>query len=69
MHKYTGSKLKWLGLWLIFTVVLMYIYASIYKSYKDDFIEINTYDDALYYSCLMMYRNHIPPLPYCMLPI
>jgi hypothetical protein len=55
MHKYTGQKIRWLGLWFVFTLVVMFVYAGVYDSYKEDFENIQGYEDATYYSCLMMF--------------
>lgn len=55
MHKYTGGKIRWLGVWFIFTLVVMFVYAGVYNSYKDDYENIASYEDATYYSCLTMF--------------
>lgn len=49
------TKTKWLVGCLAITIAIMYIYASIYEKYKDEYSEIGTREDATYFSCLIMF--------------
>lgn len=49
------DKLKWLIGCLVLTLVALFAYAAVYKGYPDDFSDIQSYQDGLYQSTMVMF--------------